>query len=231
MPAYVDHDSATFSAVTSVNLSGLNLSAVGSNGVLYATMAAFGGTSRTASWNSEGMTEIYHNNPAPVFVDVSIWRRTTNDGLDAGAHTLALSWTSSTSGVAAGIAFSDVDQSTPNDAQDAASGEDTAVANSVTSATGDLVFDIVLAGEASSATTSNTERVDLQNAGENLLLLISHAAGAASVDMNWTLSAVGAWNSFAYNLNAAAAAGRTTKNTRSYPLGMFLGIRRGFGGL
>lgn len=204
MPSYVGHDSGTATAATSLNLSGVTV--IGSNRVLYATLAGFVGTSPTASWNSVSMgTPIYDAAPAPAFLPIRIWRLLAPD---TGTNTLAFSWTGSDDMVGGGFAFSDVSQSTPNDAADVATGGDTsAVANAVTSEVGDLVFDFTFAvGGPASATTANTERIDILQSTALILLLGSHAAGAATVNMDWTLNTIGNYTSVAFNLNAGGGA-------------------------
>lgn len=108
--------------------------------------------------------------------------------------------------------YYDVDQTTPNDAADAATGSGTAVQNTVASETGDTCFAIV--GHTATAThapaSGETERIDPGNNHNALYEL----AGGASLSFDVTLGTSRPWVCVGVNLNAVAAgAGFTPRLT------------------
>lgn len=67
---------------------------------------------------------------------------------------------------------------------------------------------------------------DKNDAGDDIGFAGNRAAGAASVTLDFTMSGSCEWIMVGVAFKAAAAAGRTTKNTRSNPLGIRAGMPR-----
>lgn len=135
----------------------------------------------------------------------------------SGSQTVSASWTTSAFyAELCGVTAIGVDQSTPLNGGTAI--EDTTPTSlPITSASGDLTFSVASNNTVSSThTTNQTVRV-----GD--ILKLDTGPGTANPTHTWTLAA----NTFGVcgaNFKAAGAGGRTTKNTRSAPLGVEAGM-------
>jgi hypothetical protein len=108
------------------------------------------------------------------------------------------------------MTFTGVDQTTPvgTHAANTSAGDQTAVSSTVSSATNDLVADFMYAvGTAATVGAGQTERLTASDWGGNgLENRTSTEAGAASVDMTWTLGSANKWLQFAIPILQVAAA-------------------------
>jgi hypothetical protein len=100
---------------------------------------------------------------------------------------------------------------------------------SVSSATGDVVVSFMSADGRTTANTASNEGAtpDLgeYNTSGGVYFGGEDYAGAASVATGWTWGGVSVVAAeIAFNIKAAAAGGRTSKNTRAFSLGMELGM-------
>ena len=161
-------------------------------------------------------------------------------GSNTIAVTMASNGISDSFGAIAAWVANTVDGTTPVDGFQSGTGTGTGAnivsqpSAAITSAVGDriVVFNAITSDTATrSATPTNyTERQD-SNDGASFSVEFGDADGAASVSPSATWNSVGGesihWISLGFNVNASGAAGRTTKNTRPFPLGRALGIQRG----
>jgi len=128
----------------------------------------------------------------------------------AGSKQIVLSFSATLETAAAGaVTLSGVDQSTPLDTAATAAGSSGNPTVAVSSATDDLVFDIVLVSYGSGGTitpdASQTQRWEKESIGA-YSYGCSTKPGAASVTMTWTQSG-GLWIIGGCSINPAAAAG------------------------
>jgi hypothetical protein len=109
------------------------------------------------------------------------------------------------------MSFAGVDQSTPlgTSVGSNSSGDQTAVSSNVSSAVDDLVADFLYAvGTSATVGAGQTERLAASDWGGNgLQNRTSTEAGAASVDMTWTLGSAAKWLQFAIPIKAVSAGG------------------------
>jgi hypothetical protein len=187
-------------------------------------------TSRTgaATWNGTGMTSVGLVPGAATAQQVQIFRL-VNPAV--GTFDLVLSHNGGASESFGGtaICFTGVDQGTPDDAAVTNSGGTiTSIAVTVSSATDDLVLDCVgVNGNPTiTATAGQTERANQSvNGGGGTMEGMSTKPGTTSVQMEWSFASSTRVGQVGININAAAGGGgRTTKNTRAFPLGMDLGM-------
>lgn len=146
-----------------------------------------------------------------------------------GANTFSLDTANTLSALGVGVTpFDGVHQTTPlGTAVTGQGNSDTPTVSSIGSATGE----VVIAGCA-----SDSDSATWVSGGTNLwnyTQLLGDTAvgaqrydGAASVTATWTTSAE-KYAAGGVSIKPAAAAGRTTKNTRSNPLGSYIGMERG----
>lgn len=126
-----------------------------------------------------------------------------------GSNTVAIDWSTVPSHATASlITCTGADQGADpfRGAASSATGTSTAPSVSVTSASGDIVFDVVVS--ALSALTVNGSQTEDSNqfiGGGNLVAGASHEGGAASVSMDWTLAASRGWTIAGVSLKAAAS--------------------------
>ena len=135
---------------------------------------------------------------------------------NTGSQTVSASWTTSAAASLGGITAIGVDQTTPFNNGTAAEG-DSPASLAITSAAGDLTFSLASNSNVSTTHTTN-QTVRLTDFGK-----VDTGPGTANPTHTWTedftsIGIVGA------NFQAVAAAGRTTKNTRSAPLGVEIGM-------
>ena len=154
----------------------------------------------TLIWNAAGSRMLMFGAAAP----------------NTGSQTVSASWVTSTSASLGGITATGVDQTTPFNNGTSTEGASPA-SLAVTSAAGDLTFTLASNNTSSTTHTSN-QTVRLTDFG-----IVDTGPGTANPTHTWTedstiIGIVGA------NFQAVAAAGRTTKNTRSAPLGVEIGM-------
>lgn len=108
-----------------------------------------------------------------------------------GSNTIAASWTTSSSCAGGGMSFTGVSQSAPLGTAAKNTGASTTPTVDVTSASGELVVDVVSnanAGGAPSVGADQTERYNQLGSGTNNVYGAgSHEAGAATTTMSWTI--------------------------------------------
>ena len=193
-------------ALTSVTTGSCTIAPSGSNRLLYANLHCDSdpGAISSATFNtSETLTSR----------QVTTIRRFSNTfsltAPSATSASISITWTNSATCLLTGIALQDVDQTTPDDGPDADSrGVSAAPANTVSSASGDLVIDFVVLNNDDgliSTTGDNTEYLDETNSN-TLTTGVSTAPGAATVTMSWTTDFEN-WELVAFNVNAAAGGG------------------------
>ncbi len=142
-------------------------------------------------------------------VSVVFYRIKEADLPSAGTYTMDVTVDTSQEFSIAGISYSDVDQTSPISGW-TSSGHNVFGAGSqdpsvtVSSATGDLVVDMVMTNIPGTETCGQTER--LNSAPWNYRSCFSEKAGAASVTMNWTSSTDVNWVDAGLSLAAVSAA-------------------------
>jgi hypothetical protein len=106
---------------------------------------------------------------------------------------IVASFNSSVDAIGGGVAFDGVDQSTPTGTLVGASADNSSPSRTVTSATGEVVIDVLFVDQNTTATAGagQTERWDQTN---NRTGAGSTEAGASSVTMSWTLGTADEWN-------------------------------------
>lgn len=117
--------------------------------------------------------------------------------------------------IVACVPMSGVDQTTPNDAHVAGDSSGSPMSTSTSSATGDLVLDVIATRASAGGPTlvvdgSQTQRVlhdDELLGGSSRQFGMSTEVGAATVAMGWTGANIGAWVQIVINVNAAAGGG------------------------
>lgn len=144
----------------------------------------------------------------------------------SGSTTVTANWTNATYGVIGADSVTGCDQTTPmTNGTTAFTNSGTSLAIPVTSASGDLTMTCVSLESGSAPTaTDRTERWRLSNAF-NCGCGGDTGPGTASPTHTWTFASTATVGSGANFLAAAAGGGgRTTKNTRAWPLGTEIGM-------
>lgn len=203
----------------------------GSDRVLYATVTHEPGSNDvdtvSATYNGVSMDILFTDTTTNGSRHVRVFRLVAPA---TGTNTLEFTWGGASrqfTGIAA--SFTGVDQVDPDDAQvlsDGGAGV-TTLTRSVTSAVGDMVMDCIVISTGAitnfQVSEGNTEINQHVAVGTGLNGQgCSYEAGAASVTVGWTWTETISAVQWAWNINASAG-GRTTKNTRSAPLGMNIG--------
>lgn len=219
-PSFGNAGSATFSAVASVNVS---VTCSGSNRWLVAAITRDDGnafTSLTAVFNTtENMTAdgATHTNVSAV---LHVFKLTAPTSTTAN---VAFSWSGNATGVAAAACYSTVDQTTPVDAIQEATGQGSTPSQTVTGATGDLEIQWITGQDGGTNGTPNGTQIERVDANVNTgfpHLVLSEVTGAASQSMGYTLADNPRWIAAAYNVNVAAGAGGTNKQNNCLLLGI-----------
>jgi hypothetical protein len=165
-----------------------------------------------------------------------IWYLKSPSG--TGSKTITATWSGTHHGCGGSASYSGVDQSTTFNAaspQTATGAIGTDPSLAITSANGELVIDSAvwdLAGVTNFAPTKVGGSQNYIAAGVNAVdTSISgsssdQASTGASVTLQWTGDTVpaSAWGQVGVSLIPASAGGRTTKNTRAFPLGVEVGM-------
>lgn len=153
-----------------------------------------------------------------------------------GANNIVLSWSGNDYVRLIGASFTGVDQTTPDDAQVwiDGSGGGTSSSGNVTSATGNMVVDIVygqgngVTGLTAGAgqTEVNQMTADASGAGR-WAGGVSYESGAATTTMSWSWNEFAAYAGYAFDINqSSGGGGRTAKNTRNQTIHLGLGMNR-----
>jgi hypothetical protein len=165
------------------------------------------------TYNGVAMTKIgevaYGSNHA-----ISVWELVAPA---AGAHTVAPTFTDFNIEALVAVSLSGVHQTTPHGTVVTASNANTTPSVTVSSATGELVVDFVAVKQNSTATATvgsgQTQRANLAttvNPVIDVRGLVSTEAGAASVTMDWTLSASESWKAVGVPVKPAGGGGGGT---------------------
>ena len=157
----------------------------------------------------------------------SLWRKVTPAAVSA---TVVVTMTGTCGELGANaLSVWDVDQTTPIAGATGADGTAAPLTVTVSAATGDLVYDVAyhygtptsytLTVGASQTARANVDIIDYET--QSARLAASTEPGAATVTMSWTngTGTTTNWCQVACAIKAAAA-GKVTKNTRAYPLGL-----------
>ncbi len=172
-------------------------------------------------WSSVGVaaTTCTYDSTSCTEVDVVTYGASTSQRISlfelvapsSGANDIVFTIDSSQEIVAASTSYTGVDQTTPTDTpSNTVEASATSISQTITSETGDLVIDVasVYNGADWGADGSQTERVVNDNGAAQDSIGQSSKAGAASVDMEWTVSAARPMGHIGVNVNAAADDGR-----------------------
>lgn len=200
-----DNAGSTSSASNVSSLTTASWTIAGSDRILVAGMLSAAGTRATHStckWGGSGgtgLTQIGTSKDPGPYLRVSQWRLVAPT---AASQTLYCSFSANQDETAlGGASYTGVDQTTPLGTQVTATGTTglTSTVSGVSSATGELVVDVVGFLDINTNITaitpggSQTARVSIANVGglkfESFGL--SEKAGAASVTMTWTLTSPG----------------------------------------
>jgi len=190
-------------AVTTVSVTGITVG-TGPDRVLVAVLhlQTVASSDRVVTWNGVPLTEVAFINTNRY---TGIWRLVTPA---SGNLTLAASWTTTTDAVLGGVAFSNVDQTTPVVVAHnvTASGSDT------TPTTGAVTSDAAGAtvGAASavlSATSTDTQtEVYRNNSSTNVTGALSYGLGGSANTHTWTLTGSNIWSVVGVHVQAVQAA-------------------------
>ena len=190
----------------------------GSNRALYCacshTPGDTGVSGVTATYNSVAMDILFTDEATLSNRHVRVFRLVAPD---TGTHDTVFSW-SGTSGMAAICAsFTGVDQADPDDAQAATSVDPgTSISRSTSSAVGDMVMDVLVVNNNSSAIAvsgTNTEINQIDPTGgadDPNGIAASYEAGAATVTPSWGWTGSVSGVQWAWNINAASGGGGAT---------------------
>jgi hypothetical protein len=128
---------------------------------------------------------------------------------NTGTHDIVVSWTGGSTIYCIGASFTVVDQSDPDDdpgtPTDGGEGG-TSSAQTVTSATGDMAVDVMVAGSGVTVLAQNASQTlihQFDNTGNPNSMGMSYWAGAASRNMQWTWTGFVAYVQWGFNINAA----------------------------
>lgn len=219
MPANYDNSQRGFTTTPATSFSTTAAAVGGSNRVLYAFILT-GATTvldpSTVNWNtSEALSQVGSTINLGANVKLSLWRLINPT---AGSFSLSVTWAGNQEEISViWVSVKDADQSTPNGTVATATGSGTTATVNATSAAGELVLDGVGTSDngANNLTltvgadqTSNQE-VDGADLGFESSGSSRETAAGASTTMSWTISGAPAfgWGMFAFQVNAAAAAG------------------------
>lgn len=181
------------------------------------TAVTYGGTSMTK------IGEVAHGSGHGI----TVWELINPP---AGAANVVLTFTNQIVMVIVARSFSGVHQTTPKGTVVTNSGSSTTPSTTVSSASGELVADFVVARQLSAATATvgagQTQDANLASNGSPGALdsrgLCSTEAGAGSVTMDWTLSASEPWKAVGVPIKPAGGGGGTAT-----PVAVLLGQLNG----
>lgn len=218
-----EHHSVTFDAastakVTSATSLTFAHTCTGANRVLVA------GSSTDAAVETTGVTYNAVALTAITGVSYSTFNRGELFGLIApatGSNNIVITAASAVGIVGGGVSVTDADQTTGWHNPATASGLSTAPSVAVTSATGELVVDVVTNGvNAGSLPTASVGASQTQRWNDAVVDKMrgcgSTEPGAASVTMSWTLTASEGWSICGVAVMAAPAAGTSLPPVVSY---------------
>lgn len=150
-------------------------------------------TITSVTWNTVGLTQVGTTNESVSKVQVDIWRLVAPT---TGNHNLVITADAVITGYANLTSWIGVNQTTPCGTFAPSSGTTTPVTVNASSATNDVVIDVV--GTSFSTATlvvgaGQTPRWNNTNLGEGVDSAGSDEAGAATVTMSWTSFAGDGW--------------------------------------
>jgi len=182
----------------------------------------------TAGWASV----ITDTGPGATTDRSSIWRKVAPDVATATV-VVTVGGTCNELGANA-LSVYDVDQTTPIAGAVSAEGTASPASRTVAAVTNDLVYDAVYSygalthvGVVGASQTQRANNVVATYGGARTLFLASTEPGVTTTTMSWTITDSDEWVQTACAIKAAAApAGKVTKNTRAYPLGIQAGYAR-----
>lgn len=188
----------------------------GSDRALYAVVSHTPGDTDvsgvTATYNGTTMDVLFTDTTTHSSRHVRAFRLVAPS---TGTNNVVFSWSGNAGMAAICASFTGVDQTDPDDTQvltDGGGGA-TSSSRSVTSATGDMVMDVlVLSNNASAITVSgtNTEINQIDPTGgsdDPNAIAASYEAGAATVTPSWSWTGLVAAVQWAWNINAATGGG------------------------
>lgn len=189
----------------------------GSNRALYCAISHIPGdidiTTVTATYNGVSMDTLFSDAATHGSRQTKVFRLVAPA---TGANNFVASWSGSSQLAAVCASFTGVDQADPDDAHvlTDGTGGGTSSSRSVSSATGDMVMDVITAGNGItglSVTGTNTLVNDIQvgvsDSGQPAALAASYEAGAATVTPSWSWTGFVVYVQWAWNINADAGGG------------------------
>lgn len=190
----------------------------GSNRALYVACTLPNGgadiTTATATYNSVSMTAI---STQTATRQIRVFRLVAPA---TGANNIAVSWTGSDDLRCIAESYTGVDQTTPEDTPVAIDGSSggTSSTGDVTSTSGNIVMDVIVAGGGVTGLTvgaSQTEIGQYIGAGGAGTSAIgaSYESGATTTTMSWSWTGFVSYWGFAWDINAAAGGGASACNS------------------
>lgn len=214
-----------FSTANVATLSTAGFTISGANRILIVGVLSGAGTPvdpttvKAGGCSGTNMTQVGSTVNVGGNVKLTMWRLTSTQGLGTGSTVVCVAWPSNQdeTGIVA-ASYTGVDQTTPLGTPATATVTSSAAPTvNVTSATGELVVDVVGFLDSGGANRTLTVGAGQTSRGEvegaNLGsegLGTSEEAGAATTTMSWTISAaIDAWGIIGVPLKAAGAGGGT----------------------
>ena len=242
-PEWIPHNSVAFDAATDGNETGgdgvmsITHTAAGSDRAAFASNGNGAGTpqaSTSITYAGNAMTEMWDLGPFATYFRTAGYRLAGAANVPTGAQTITSTLAGAADEHAMGvITMTGVDSTTPVGTAATATGVFPDVSATVTVGSvgaDDLVIDGLFIGDAGSTSPTATAGADQTGRNAEPILTFewlgqSSQPGTAGGVMSWACSAgTDGWAIGAVAFKPAAAGGRTTKNTRSWPLGMEIGM-------
>ena len=188
----------------------------GSDRALYVAISHMAGdidiTAATATYNSVSMATLFHDAVTHGSRQTHVFRLVAPA---TGTNDVVVSWTGDSRVAAVCASFTGVDQTDPDDAQAVTSvSEQQSASRSVSSATGDMVMDVIVLGNGATGLAvsgTNTLIHDLlvgaSSPDEPNAIGASYEAGAATVTPSWSWTGFLDAVQWAWNINAASGGG------------------------